>query len=217
MNASFVLRHRDVYAGEFPCLPTDKNGTRWLLQFATVLVNTNPNVTLKVGSYHNTPARVDYNFSYPNSTLALSNYFNLSCIRDSKCRLPQEPEFWACHIAGVSPNCSSIITNHAPCQWVDVTDLDPLTNFTLTMRIQPGLLEHGTELLDTDTLYNFSITLARIRDREPTNALRTTAAYLGFLLPPAILILGAWIYLCMRHRNIITTITYKDFEMRKNQ
>lgn len=217
INASFVLRHRTVYAGEFPCMDLNENGTRWLLQFATVLDNRHPNETLKIGAYHNTPARVDYNLTYPNSTIAVSGYFNLSCIRDSRCLQLNEPQFFACHIAGVSSNCSSVITNHAPCQWIDVTGLDILTEFTLSMRIQPGLLDHGVELLDTDTVYNFSIILQTIANREVTNPLRTVAAYSGFLLPPLVLLIVTWIYLCQRRNNIITTVTYKDIIVRKNQ
>jgi hypothetical protein len=156
MQASFVIRNRELFDCEFPCLPTGVNGTRRFIQYAIILENTG-NTSAVFIPYHQDPIRIVYNLSNSSMDNIKSGYYNLSCVRDSRCSENWEKmNYFYCGYSGLTPGCKTIISHQEVCQWVDITGLEEFSQYNLSLSLLPGVLGQGIDQLDL-TVHNFTI------------------------------------------------------------
>lgn len=138
MRDSFRLQETEVYAGQYPCLPADCNGTRNLVTFAIVLQNTGTEAA-RVG-----PLKVVW--SLENVT---TGEFALSCVRDTECDKGNKPRFYVCRFGGLSPECRTHLNARTRCQWVDFTGLDPWARYRLSLALDgPGPIDTGSSVFE---------------------------------------------------------------------
>jgi hypothetical protein len=90
--------------------------------------------------------------------------------------------YFTCRYSGLSPNCTTFINNRAPCQWIDITNVDALSNCTLSLSLEPGLNGTGIGLLD-ETLHNFSFIPLSVTEKKSVSTLRIALVEVAFVLP----------------------------------
>lgn len=149
---SFVIQTQEVFAGQYPCLPTTSNGSRTLLRFATVLNNLN-SVPVRISPYK-LPVRILYSMSF-SSVVVRSGYLNVTCLRDTFCG-KRPPRYTRCDIGGLNSKCNMSLDHRLPCQWIDITGLLINNLYDIEMSLIPALDGSGMAQIDT-TPCTFSV------------------------------------------------------------
>jgi len=212
--ASFVLQTEEIYAGQFPCLPTTSNGTRTLLRLETVINNLN-DAEIRIAPYTD-PFWILYQLNQ-SSTILRAGYINVSCFRDTICPR-RDSRFQHCHVGGMGAYCNMTLDRRLPCQWIDVTNLTLNNYYSIRMQLNSGLSMPSTGKLDA-TECNFYINLANLDTIQVGGWRMLLAAYIAFTGFPLVVLILSCIMHSMRktpsfrvverrmYRNIKTKLT----------
>ena len=207
MQASLRLLEQEIYSGEYPCIPTYHNGSRRLVTFAVALRNSG-NESVHFSPY-DTPVRVNWWLESPVNTLLSSGYFNLSCVRDTTCDGGESAlQFFVCQTGGLSSNCSTYLNTRTPCQWVDITGLNPWLTYWLRLSLRPSIDGLGNGTLDQG---NVTLTFNPSQLKK-TNIADTTATLLLMMaiLVPNLTYFIVLLIITARHgKDIVNYKTYR--------
>lgn len=211
MQDSLRFREMEVFAGEFPCIPSFDNGTRQLISFAIALRN-NGDEDIKLGPY-NSPLQILWQLEAPQNTIVLNGTMNLSCIRDTVCDRTISRKFFVCHLAGLTANCDTYLNAHTSCQWIDLTGYSLWAHYWLRLTLQPSLTGVGTDKIDntTITLDFIPRQLKRINATSLTNSILFMTA---FAVPNLLYFIAVIVTTARRGKDIVNYKTYKITEKR---
>lgn len=211
MQDSLRFREMEVFAGEFPCIPSFDNGTRQLVSFAIALRNDGPN-DIKLAPY-DSPLQVRWQLESPQSTIILNGTMNLSCIRDTNCDRTISRKFFVCHLGGLTANCDTYLNAHTECQWIDLTGYSLWAHYWLRLTLQPSLTGVGADKIDNSTITLDFVPrqLKRINTASLTNSILFMIA---FAFPNLLYYIAVIIITARRGKDIVNYKTYKITEKR---